>query len=57
MGEVIATIGPGPDTDPNHILKDDDILWVCNCGGDLFFLTPDGAVCQQCGIVRIQCSE
>jgi hypothetical protein len=24
--------------------------WVCNCGNDLFFITPNGPYCPHCGI-------
>ena len=24
-------------------------IWRCDCGGDLFHLTRDGAVCRECG--------
>ena len=24
-------------------------VWTCKCGGDLFYLTPDGHMCRQCG--------
>lgn len=24
-------------------------VWVCNCGNDLFHLTPDGTYCPNCG--------
>jgi len=27
-----------------------DWVWQCNCGSDLFCLTRQGAVCQQCGL-------
>lgn len=25
-------------------------FWVCNCGSTLFYLSPDGAYCPNCGI-------
>jgi hypothetical protein len=24
-------------------------IWTCKCGGDLFHLTPEGALCRECG--------
>lgn len=24
--------------------------WVCNCGNDLFHLTPEGCYCPHCGV-------
>lgn len=27
----------------------DGVVWVCACGGDLFHLVPDGALCRKCG--------
>ena len=24
-------------------------IWVCNCGNDLFFITPVGHLCPNCG--------
>lgn len=28
----------------------DGIIWVCNCGNELFLLTPDGELCPMCGV-------
>ena len=25
--------------------------WLCDCGGELFYLTPDGAQCRTCGVI------
>jgi len=38
-------------SDTYHVLKRNEVAWVCNCGSVLFFLTPEGAKCQKCGIV------
>jgi DNA-directed RNA polymerase subunit RPC12/RpoP len=27
-----------------------DSTWLCNCGNQLFYLTPDGAQCPRCGV-------
>jgi hypothetical protein len=24
--------------------------WTCNCGNQLFFVTPDGSLCPKCGL-------
>jgi hypothetical protein len=24
--------------------------WVCNCGNDLFYITPEGNYCPHCGV-------
>ena len=29
--------------------KVDDLHWTCDCGNDLFNITPDGAYCPNCG--------
>lgn len=26
-----------------------EITWTCQCSGDLFYLTPQGAICRECG--------
>lgn len=26
------------------------VIWQCKCGNDLFYLTPDGALCRRCGV-------
>ena len=26
-------------------------VWQCNCGNQLFYLTPDGPLCANCGIM------
>lgn len=23
--------------------------WMCGCGGELFYITPDGVCCRECG--------
>lgn len=28
-----------------------ETAWRCNCGEQLFWLTPKGAMCRRCGIV------
>lgn len=27
-------------------------VWACNCGNQLFYLTPDGHLCANCGIYQ-----
>lgn len=53
MGEIIKLKIPKKlnieNSDPNNILTEGSSVWICNCGAVLFFLTPDGPVCQQCG--------
>ena len=39
--------------DFNNILEEGEAVWRCNCGSVLFFLTPDGAKCQQCGFIAM----
>jgi hypothetical protein len=35
-----------------------DLLYVCNCGGDLFFILPDGYhMCRECGVVGDDCGD
>jgi DNA-directed RNA polymerase subunit RPC12/RpoP len=34
-----------------------EALWVCNCGNDLFHVTPDGVFCPSCGITSIDLWE
>lgn len=64
MGEIIGKIEPPPDhqkvfaeNDPNDVLVVGDEVWVCNCGGVLFFLTGTGAKCQSCGLISTQWAE
>lgn len=26
------------------------VVWECKCGGDLFYLSPEGAMCPNCGM-------
>jgi hypothetical protein len=28
----------------------DDLHWHCKCGNDLFYSTPDGIYCPNCGV-------
>jgi Zn finger protein HypA/HybF involved in hydrogenase expression len=28
----------------------DGLQWVCNCGNNLFHITPDGYYCPNCGV-------
>lgn len=28
-----------------------ETAWKCNCGNQLFFLTPGGAMCRGCGLI------
>lgn len=28
----------------------DGLIWVCNCGNELFLITPDGELCPICGV-------
>ena len=37
--------------DPKDILPVGCEVWQCNCSSHLFFLTPDGAMCSNCGII------
>jgi len=30
--------------------SDDDELYECNCGNQLFYITPEGHLCANCGI-------
>jgi hypothetical protein len=27
-------------------------IWTCNCGGELFYITPDGTFCPNCGVYQ-----
>lgn len=31
--------------------------WTCNCGETLYFLTPEGAMCQSCGILELSWAD
>lgn len=31
---------------------DGDFMWKCNCGNNLFYLTPQGHLCANCGILQ-----
>jgi len=31
-------------------LKADALHWKCHCGNDLFYVTPQGYYCPQCGV-------
>ena len=37
--------------DYNIVVGDDELIWRCNCGHLLFFLTQDGAKCRRCGVI------
>ena len=30
-------------------LREDSLHWRCNCGNDLFYVTPEGFYCPNCG--------
>lgn len=32
------------------VLPDETPTWTCHCGNQLFYLTPDGHLCANCGI-------
>ena len=32
--------------------KEGQMIRVCNCGNELFYLTPDGHLCVNCGIYQ-----
>ncbi len=32
-----------------HHHERDGSKWVCNCGNDLFYITPKGCYCPNCG--------
>lgn len=55
MGKVIRVFNSRSFTadqktdDPNNVLNNDEIFWVCSCGFSDFFLTPHGAKCKGCG--------
>jgi len=37
----------------NYKTKKPDLIWECNCGGQLFWLHKDGAVeCRDCKTVK-----
>lgn len=44
-------------SDFNNVLEEGESTWRCNCGSVLFFLTPDGAKCQQCGFIAMGWAE
>ena len=31
---------------------DGQMVWQCNCGNQLFYLTPEGHMCANCGIYQ-----
>lgn len=34
-----------------------DQAWRCNCGEQLFWLTPTGAMCRRCGLIATSWAE
>jgi hypothetical protein len=34
-----------------HAVEPPKAFWRCNCGEELFWLTPKGAMCRRCGLV------
>lgn len=39
------------DADPNNVLGDADEVMICNnCQNALFFVSPEGYICRQCGL-------
>ena len=38
-----------------YMPSDDQLMRECSCGNDLFYLTPEGHMCANCGIY--QCYE
>lgn len=32
--------------------KEDEIIYKCNCGGELFYISEDGPVCIKCGVTH-----
>lgn len=34
-------------------VKAPDTMFRCNCGSNLFYLTPDGHQCRSCGVVSL----
>lgn len=36
---------------------DPESAWRCNCGEQLFWLTPTGAMCRRCGVCSNQWAE
>lgn len=32
-----------------HFEPEPFVQWQCNCGNDLFYVTPDGCFCPNCG--------
>ena len=54
MGEVIQLktfYSEIEKEDTNFVLKENEKVWRCGCRSILFFLTPEGAKCKQCGII------
>lgn len=33
--------------------EDGQLVRVCNCGNELFYLTPEGHLCANCGIYQL----
>ena len=27
-----------------------EVYWICPCGGELFYFTPEGVYCRECGL-------
>lgn len=37
--------------DSKNLLLPEDHVWECYCSSHLFFLTPNGAKCSNCGVM------
>lgn len=51
VGELAATCPScgANNSRPFHYVEPDEV-WYCACGETLFFLTPEGPVCPNCGL-------
>ena len=47
---VFKTVDSDLDKDDyNCVIDSGELVWRCNCGHLLFFVTPDGFQCRRCG--------
>ncbi len=36
-----------------YMMREECQHWKCDCGNDLFYITPDGEYCPNCGTWRV----
>lgn len=57
MTEKVVTFQPRTLPSKEHPrrreMTPESIAWVCQCGACKFWLTPDGAVCEDCNVFAV----